>query len=140
MGHRTLAIIKPDAIKKKVMGKIIDRILQAGFEITAARLVHLKQAEAETFYAVHRGRPFFRDLVTFMTSGPCLPMVVEHENAVTEFRKLIGATNPAEAAPGTIRKDFADNVQNNAIHGSDSDTNAEKEIAFFFTPEQILMR
>lgn len=140
MGHRTLAIIKPDAIKKKVMGKIIDRILQAGFEITAARLVHLKQAEAETFYAVHRERPFFRDLVTFMTSGPCLPMVVEHENAVTEFRKLIGATNPAEAAPGTIRKDFADNVQNNAIHGSDSDTNAEKEIAFFFTPEQILMR
>ncbi|MFQ6606165.1 MAG: nucleoside-diphosphate kinase [Fidelibacterota bacterium] len=140
VGHRTLAIIKPDAIKKKVMGKIIDRILQAGFEITAARLVHLKQAEAETFYAVHRERPFFRDLVTFMTSGPCLPMVVEHENAVTEFRKLIGATNPAEAAPGTIRKDFADNVQNNAIHGSDSDTNAEKEIAFFFTPEQILMR
>jgi nucleoside-diphosphate kinase len=140
VGHRTLAIIKPDAIKKKVMGKIIDRILQAGFDITAARLVHLKQEEAEAFYAVHRERPFYRDLVTFMTSGPCLPMVVEHENAVSSFRKLIGATNPAEAEPGTIRKDFADNVQNNAIHGSDSDTNAEKEIAFFFTPEQILMR
>jgi len=140
VGHRTLAIIKPDAIRKKVMGKIIDRILEAGFEITAARLVHLKQEEAETFYAIHHERPFFRDLVTFMTSGPCLPMVVERENAVTAFRNLIGATNPEEAAPGTIRKDFADNVQNNAIHGSDSDTNAEKEIAFFFTPKQILMR
>ncbi len=137
MGKYTLAIIKPDAIRKNYSGKIIDRLLSGGFKIVAARLEHLSVEKAQGFYAVHKERPFFNDLVEFMTSGPCLPMVIEHENAVENFRKFIGATNPAEAAEGTIRRDFAESVQNNAIHGSDSAENAEKEIAFFFTSEQI---
>ncbi|MFH1852741.1 MAG: nucleoside-diphosphate kinase [Candidatus Neomarinimicrobiota bacterium] len=137
VGNRTLAIIKPDAIGNKYAGKIIDRILSGGFKIVAARLEQLSVEQAQDFYAVHRERPFFNDLVAFMTSGPCMPMVIEHDNAVENFRKFIGSTNPAEAAAGTIRRDFAESVQNNAIHGSDSDTNAEKEIAFFFAPSQI---
>lgn len=137
MGNRTLAIIKPDAVGKGHTGKIMDRIISGGFTILGARLVHLTREKAEGFYAVHKERPFFNDLVDFMTSGPCMPMALEHEGAVNVFRTLIGATNPAEADEGTIRKDFAESVQNNAVHGSDSDENAEKEIAFFFTPKEI---
>ena len=137
MGNYTLGIIKPDAISKNYTGKIIDRLLNGGFKIVAARLEHLNREQAEQFYAVHKERPFFNDLINFMTSGPCLPFVVEHENAVESFRKIIGATNPEEAAKGTIRRDFAESIQNNAVHGSDSDKNAEKEIAFFFIPSQI---
>ena len=138
MSNRTLAIIKPDAVDNGYTGKIIDRIISAGFKIRAVRLMHLSREQAESFYAVHRGRPFYNDLVDFMTSGPCMPMVLEHEDAVNAFRELIGATNPAEATDGTIRKDFAENVQNNAVHGSDSDKTAQKEIAFFYSTDQIL--
>lgn len=138
MGNRTLAIIKPDAVDNGYTGKIIDRIISAGFKIRAVRLMHLSREQAESFYAVHRGRPFYNDLVDFMTSGPCMPMVLEHEDAVNAFRELIGATNPAKANEGTIRKDFAESVQNNAVHGSDSDKTAQKEIAFFYSTDQIL--
>ena len=138
MSNKTLAIIKPDAVGNGYTGKIIDRIISAGFKIRAARLMHLSREQAENFYAVHRGRPFYNDLVDFMTSGPCMPMALEHEDAVNSFRELIGATNPAKATEGTIRKDFAENVQNNAVHGSDSDENAQKEIAFFYSTDQIL--
>jgi nucleoside-diphosphate kinase len=138
VSNKTLAIIKPDAVGNGYTGKIIDRIISAGFKIRAARLMHLSHEQAENFYAVHRGRPFYNDLVDFMTSGPCMPMALEHEDAVNAFRELIGATNPAKATEGTIRKDFAENVQNNAVHGSDSDENAQKEIAFFYSTDQIL--
>lgn len=138
MSNRTLAIIKPDAVDNGYTGKIIDRIISEGFKIRAARLMHLSREQAESFYAVHRGRPFYNDLVDFMTSGPCMPMVLEHEDAVNAFRELIGATNPAKANEGTIRKDFAESVQNNAVHGSDSDKTAQKEIAFFYSTDQIL--
>ncbi|MAO86494.1 MAG: nucleoside-diphosphate kinase [Candidatus Marinimicrobia bacterium] len=138
MSNRTLAIIKPDAVDNGYTGKIIDRIISAGFKIRAVRLMHLSREQAESFYAVHRGRPFYNDLVDFMTSGPCMPMVLEHEDAVNAFRELIGATNPAKANEGTIRKDFAESVQNNAVHGSDSDKTAQKEIAFFYSTNQIL--
>ena len=138
MSNRTLAIIKPDAVGNGYTGKIIDRIISAGFKIRAVQLMHLSREQAESFYAVHRGRPFYNDLVDFMTSGPCMPMALEHEDAVNAFRELIGATNPAKATEGTIRKDFAENVQNNAVHGSDSDENAQKEIAFFYSTDQIL--
>ena len=138
MSNRTLAIIKPDAVDNGYTGKIIDRIISAGFKIRAVRLMHLSREQAESFYAVHRGRPFYNDLVDFMPSGPCMPMVLEHEDAVNAFRELIGATNPAKANEGTNRKDFAESVQNNAVHGSDSDKTAQKEIAFFYSTEQIL--
>ena len=138
MSNRTLAIIKPDAVDNGYTGKIIDRIISAGFKIRAVRLMHLSREQAESFYAVHRGRPFYNDLVDFMTSGPCMPIVLEHEDAVNAFRELIGATNPAKANEGTIRKDFAERVQNNAVHGSDSDKTAQKEIAFFYSTDQIL--
>ena len=138
MSNRTLAIIKPDAVDNGYTGKIIDRIISAGFKIRAIRLMHLSREQAESFYAVHRGRPFYNDLVDFMTSGPCMPMALEHEDAVNAFRELIGATNPAKANEGTIRKDFAESVQNNAVHGSDSDKTAQKEIAFFYSTDQIL--
>lgn len=138
MNHQTLAIIKPDAIENDSTGQIVDRILKSGFRIVAARLVQLSRAEAESFYAVHRGKPFYQDLVAFMSSGPCLPLALEGNNAVAEFRRLIGATDPVQAAAGTLRRDFAESVQNNAVHGSDSDQSAEKEIAFFFSSEQII--
>ncbi len=138
MSNRTLAIIKPDAVDNGYTGKIIDRIISEGFKIKAARLMHLSREQTESFYAIHRGRPFYNDLVDFMTSGPCMPMVLEHEDAVNAFRELIGATNPAKANEGTIRKDFAESVQNNAVHGSDSDKTAQKEIAFFYSTDQIL--
>ena len=138
MGNTTLAIIKPDAMAAGYHGKIIDRIIQAGFLIRAARIIKMNQTQAEGFYAVHTGKPFFEELTLFMSSAPCMPMVLEKENAVEEFRTLIGATDPSEAAPGTIRKDFAKNKGENAVHGSDSDENAEKEVAFFFATEDIL--
>ncbi|MCH7496400.1 MAG: nucleoside-diphosphate kinase [Candidatus Marinimicrobia bacterium] len=136
--NRTLAIIKPDAIRARTMGKIIDRILEAGLEIRAARLLRLTKARADEFYAIHRGKPFFDELTTFMSSGPCFPMALEREEAVEVFRTLIGATDPAQANTGTLRKDFATSVGENAVHGSDSDEDAQKEVAFFFTPEDIL--
>ncbi|HEY1127678.1 MAG TPA: nucleoside-diphosphate kinase, partial [Actinomycetota bacterium] len=117
--ERTLSIIKPDGLEKGVMGEIIARFEEAGLKPVAARMQHLSQREAEGFYAVHKARPFFRDLVTFMTSGPVLLMVLEGENAVARNREIMGATNPANAAPGTIRKDFATDVEKNTVHGSD---------------------
>ncbi|HHZ79617.1 MAG TPA: nucleoside-diphosphate kinase [Candidatus Marinimicrobia bacterium] len=137
MSNHTLAIIKPDSVSKSNTGKIIDRILNGGFQILAMQQVMLTRERAEAFYAVHRERPFFNNLVEFMTSGSCVPMALKKEGAVTSFRKLIGATNPEEADEGTIRRDFAENIQNNAVHGSDSNENAVKEIAFFFSSLEI---
>lgn len=131
-GRLTLGMVKPDGIQSGNLGKILARIEELGFRIRTAHMVQLSTAQAEAFYAIHRERPFYRELVTFMTSGPCLPMVLERENAVVAFREAIGATDPAEAAPGTIRKLYAESKGRNAIHGSDSDENARREIAFFF--------
>jgi nucleoside-diphosphate kinase len=131
-GRYTLGIVKPDAVGNGTMGAILALIEKSGFRIRATRLTQLTPAEAEAFYAVHRGRPFYADLVAFMTSGPCLPMALEREDAVAGFRALIGTTDPAEAAAGTIRKLFAESKGRNAVHGSDSDENAAREIAFFF--------
>tara|TARA_Y100000814_G_scaffold277473_1_gene238504 strand:- start:476 stop:898 length:423 start_codon:yes stop_codon:yes gene_type:complete len=138
MGTKTFAIIKPDAVRNGYTGKIYDRILQAGFNILSAKLLKMTNEQAEGFYNVHRERPFFNDLVEFMTSGPCMVLALEKSNAVEAWRETIGATNPDEAKENTIRKDFASNVQENAVHGSDSDENAEKEIAFFFTDAELL--
>ena len=138
MGTKTFAIIKPDAVKNGYTGKIYDRILQAGFNILSAKLLKMTNEQAEGFYNVHRERPFFNDLVEFMTSGPCMVLALEKSNAVAAWRETIGATNPDEAKENTIRKDFASNVHENAVHGSDSDENAEKEIAFFFTDAELL--
>ena len=137
MRNHTLAIIKPDSISKNNTGKIIDRILDGGFQILAMQQLLLTRKRAEAFYAVHAERPFFNNLVEFMASKPCVPIALKKEDAVTSFRELIGATNPDEADEGTIRRDFAENVQNNAVHGSDSDENAVKEIAFFFPSLEI---
>ena len=135
--ERTLSIIKPDAVAKNVIGEIYSRFERAGLKIVAARMKHLSQADAEEFYAVHRERPFFKDLVAFMTSGPVMIQVLEGENAIAMNRELMGATNPKEAAPGTIRADFADNVEENAVHGSDAPETAATEIAFFFSDAEI---
>jgi len=136
--QRTLAIIKPDALQKGYAGKIIDHILSAGFTITALKLTRISPAQAGAFYAVHKGRPFYDDLVQFMSSGPIMPMVLEKDNAVADFRSLIGATDPAEAAEGTIRKLYGTDKGRNAVHGSDSPENAEIEIHFFFSEAEIL--
>ena len=138
MGNQTFAIIKPDAVSKGYTGKIYDRIIQAGFNILSAKLLKLDNEQAEGFYKVHKERPFFNDLINFMTSGPCMVLVLSKPNAVQDWRETIGSTNPDEAEENTIRKDFASNVQENAVHGSDSDENAEKEIAFFFTDSELL--
>jgi nucleoside-diphosphate kinase len=130
--QRTLSIIKPDAVAKNVIGKIYQRFEDAGLKIIAARLTHLSEREAGEFYAVHRERPFFKDLVTFMTSGPVVVQVLEGENAIAKNRELMGATDPKKAAPGTIRADFADSIDANAVHGSDAPETAAVEIAFFF--------
>ena len=137
MGNKTLAIIKPDAVKNGDTGKIYDRILQEDFNILSAKLLKMTRAQAEGFYAVHRERPFYGKLIAFMSSGSCLVLALEKENAVFSWRETIGATNPEEAAEGTIRNDFATNIQENAVHGSDSDENAQKEIAFFFTESEL---
>jgi len=130
--ERTLSIIKPDAVKKNAIGQILARFEGAGLRIVAARMMHLSRAEAEGFYAVHRSRPFFNDLVAFMTSGPVLVQVLEGEDAIAKNRELMGATDPKKAAKGTIRADFADSIDANAVHGSDGPETARKEIAFFF--------
>ena len=135
--QRTLSIIKPDAVKKNVVGKIIDRFESNGLRIASAKKIKLSKCDAKAFYAVHKDRPFFNDLVDFMVSGPVVVMVLEGENAVAKNRELMGATNPKEAAPGTIRADFADSIDANAVHGSDSLENAVNEINFFFASREI---
>lgn len=138
--ERTLSIIKPDAVAKNVIGEIYTRFEQAGLKIIAARMKHLSQQEAERFYDIHRERSFFNDLVSFMTSGPVMLQVLEGENAITRNRDLMGATDPAEAAPGTIRADFATSIEANAVHGSDGADTATVEIACFFTSDEIYSR
>lgn len=133
MGNITLTMVKPDAVSKNYTGKIIDKILQGGFSIKAMKLLHLSKQQAQQFYLVHKDRPFYDDLTDFMSSGPIVAAILEKDNAVEDFRKLIGATNPAEAEEGTIRKLFAESIQNNAVHGSDSDENARIEAGFFFS-------
>lgn len=138
--QRTLSIIKPDAVAANHIGAILQRFEQAGLKIIAAQMRHLSQSEAQAFYAVHAERPFYADLVSFMTSGPILVQVLEGENAIAANRETMGATNPKDAAPGTIRADFATDVQENAVHGSDSPETAADEIAFFFGEAQICPR
>ena len=138
--ERTLSIIKPDAVAKNVIGRICARFEAAGLRIVAARMVHLSRESAEAFYAVHAERPFFSELVRFMTSGPCLVQVLEGEGAIAKNREVMGATNPAEAAPGTIRADFAVEVTENAVHGSDGPETAKSEIEFFFRPDDLCPR
>lgn len=138
--ERTISIVKPDAVGKNVIGKIYDRFESQGLKIVAAKMKHLTRAEAEGFYAVHKERPFFNDLVAFMTSGPVMIQVLEGENAVAKNREIMGATNPDNADAGTIRKDFADSMQQNAVHGSDSAENAAIEIAYFFAATEICPR
>jgi nucleoside-diphosphate kinase len=138
--ERTLSIIKPDAVAKNCIGKIIDRFETAGLKVVAARMMHLSRTEAEGFYAVHKERPFFKDLVDFMVSGPVLVQVLEGPNAIARNRELMGATDPKKADPGTIRADFADSIDANAVHGSDSAENAATEIAFFFPSNWIFSR
>ncbi|EGY52848.1 nucleoside-diphosphate kinase [Neisseria shayeganii] len=138
--ERTISIIKPDAVAKNVIGQIYSRFENNGLKIVAAKMKHLSQAEAEGFYAVHKERPFFGELVKFMTSGPVMIQVLEGENAVAKNRELMGATNPKEAAAGTIRADFAESIDANAVHGSDSLENAVIEIAFFFPEGEICPR
>jgi nucleoside-diphosphate kinase len=135
---RTLAIIKPDATGAGRAGKIVAHLEQGGFTVKALRLTWLTRAQAEEFYAVHRERPFYGELVEFMTSGPCIPMVLEADDAVARLREAIGATDPAEAAEGTVRKLYAESKGRNAIHASDSDDNAAREIAFFFSESELL--
>lgn len=136
--ERTLSILKPDATRRNLTGQINARFERAGLRIVAQRRIRLSRDEAERFYAVHAERPFFDSLCEFMTSGPIVVQVLEGEDAVTRNREIMGATNPAEAAPGTIRKDFAESIEANSVHGSDSLENAATEIAFFFTDEQIV--
>jgi nucleoside-diphosphate kinase len=138
-GEITFSIIKPNAVRTGKAGPILAMINEAGFEIAALRMVRMTLQQAESFYEVHKGKPFFDDLVEFMTSGPVFVMILRHENAVNEFRKLIGATDPAKAEPGTIRKIFAVSVQMNAVHGSDSDENAIREANFFFSGIDIFL-
>ncbi|VVC76309.1 Nucleoside diphosphate kinase [Aquicella siphonis] len=135
--ERTLSIIKPDAVSKHVIGQIISRFEKGGLRIAAAKMLHLTKAQAEQFYAVHQSRPFFPALVSFMSSGPVLVQVLEGENAIARNREIMGATNPKDAAPGTIRADFADSIDHNAVHGSDAPETARQEIAFFFQPHEI---
>ena len=138
MGNRTLAIIKPDGVQKNLIGQVITKITEAGFRIKALKMVKLTKESAGGFYEVHKQRPFFNDLIEYMTSGPCIPIALEKENAVAEFRKLIGATDPAEAEEGTIRKLYAASKAENIVHGSDSDENAAIEIAHFFSRKELL--
>ena len=138
--ERTLSIIKTDAVAKNVIGKIYSRFESNGLKIVAAKMKHLSREEAEGFYAVHKERPFFAELVKFMTSGPVMVQVLEGENAVAKNRELMGATNPKEAAPGTIRADFASSIDANAVHGSDSLANAAIEVAYFFGEQEICPR
>lgn len=138
--ERTLSIIKPDAIVKNIIGEIYARFEKAGLKIIAAKMLRLTREQAEGFYAVHKAKPFFQDLVSFMISGPVMAQVLEGENAIMKNRELMGATNPKDAAPETIRAAFANSVQENAVHGSDSSETAAFEIAFFFKPDEIFSR
>ncbi len=138
--ERTLSIIKPDAVAKNLIGKICARFEEQGLRIVAARMLHLTDQQARDFYAVHRERPFYNDLVRFMTSGPVLVQVLEGENAVLRNREIMGATNPQNAAAGTIRADFAGNMEENAVHGSDAPETAKAEIAFFFSADELCPR
>ncbi len=138
--ERTLSIIKPDAVAKNVIGEIYSRFESAGFKIVAAKMLHLDEIMAGGFYAIHKERPFFNDLISFMTSGPVIVQVLEGENAVTKHREIMGATNPKEASSGTIRADFAESLDENAVHGSDSIENAAIEIAYFFGEDGVCPR
>lgn len=138
--ERTLSIIKPDAVAKNVIGQIYSRFEAAGLKVVAARMAHLSRTEAEGFYAVHKARPFFKDLVDFMISGPVMIQALEGENAIAKNRDLMGATNPKEAAAGTIRADFAESIDANAVHGSDAADTAANEIAYFFPASQVFSR
>jgi nucleoside-diphosphate kinase len=136
--ERTLSMIKPDATRRNITGKVIARLEEAGLRIIAQRRIQLTKERAEEFYGVHRERPFFNDLVAFMTSGPIVVQVLEGEDAIARNREVMGATNPAEAAEGTIRKDFAESIEANSVHGSDGPETAAQEIAFFFTDDEIV--
>jgi len=138
--ERTFSIVKPDAVAKNHIGEIYARFEKAGLKIVAAKMLHLTRAQAEGFYAVHKARPFFKDLVEFMISGPVMVQVLEGENAVLKNREVMGATNPKDAAPGTIRADFASSIDENAVHGSDAQETAKQEIAFFFSQNEICPR
>lgn len=138
--ERTLSIIKPDAVAKNVIGEVLTRFEKAGLKVVAARMMQLSREQAESFYEVHKERPFFNDLVEFMISGPVLVQVLEGENAILVNREVMGATNPKEAAAGTIRADFADSIDENAVHGSDAPETASKEISFFFKDNEICER
>jgi nucleoside-diphosphate kinase len=140
MTERTLAIIKPDAVAKGAAGQIFARIEKAGFTVLAARMIRMTEEDAAGFYAVHRARPFFKSLCAFMTQGPCLPMVLEADNAIQRWRDLMGATDPAKAAAGTIRKDFAESIEANAVHGSDAPQTAAFEIRYFFSSLDLCPR
>ena len=139
MKNLTFAIIKPDAIKNKHTGKIYDHILSTGFEILGSKLVKMTKSQAEGFYEIHRDKPFFEELTTFMSSDKCMVLALKKENAVQEWRDTIGATNPEESEDGTIRKIYATSLGENAVHGSDSDENAKKEIAFFFSDAELIL-
>ncbi|MBI9073408.1 MAG: nucleoside-diphosphate kinase [Melioribacteraceae bacterium] len=138
MSNRTLAILKPDCVRKDLVGNVIQKINEAGFKVKALKMVRLTNDSAGGFYEVHKERPFFPELLTYMTSGPCVPIALEKENAVEDFRKLIGATNPKDAAEGTIRNLFAESITENIVHGSDSDENAAIEISHFFSRKELL--
>ena len=136
--EKTLSIIKPDAVAKNAIGEIISRFEKAGLRVAGAKMLRLSKTQAEQFYAVHKERPFFAALVGFISSGPVLVQVLEGENAIAKNRQVMGATNPKDAAPGTIRADFAESIDHNAVHGSDAPETAQQEIAFFFKPEEVL--
>lgn len=138
--ERTLSIIKPDAVRKNHIGGIIHKLEKGGLAVVAAKMLHLSKTQAEEFYAIHKERPFYKDLVAFMTSGPVLVMTLEGENAVLKNREIMGATDPKKAAPGTIRNEFAQTIDENAVHGSDSLENAKQEIAFFFKENESCCR
>ena len=138
LSNRTLAILKPDCVEKNLIGQVVQKINEAGFKILAMKMTHLTKDSASGFYEIHKERPFFNDLLAYMTSGPCVPIALEKDNAVSDFRNLIGATNPENAEEGTIRKLYAENIERNIIHGSDSDENAVLEIAHFFSRKELL--
>lgn len=138
--EQTLSIIKPDAVAKNVIGKVIERLESTGLVVVAVKMIKITKEQAEQFYSIHKERPFFKDLINFISSGPIIVQVLQGENAVQENRKIMGATNPKDALPGTIRKDFAASIDHNAVHGSDSVENAKIEIAFFFAEYEILNR
>ncbi len=138
MGTKTLAILKPDCVRKNLIGEVIAKITEAGFKVIGMKMVKLNKESAAGFYEVHTGKPFFEGLLEFMTSGPCVPIALEKENAVEDFRTLIGSTDPTKADDGTIRKIFAESIRHNIIHGSDSDENAAKEISHFFSRKELL--